>query len=75
MKTQDPNVPQSQAASWKSIRKEQPTWYTPVDVITPDGVIHEGWARVSNGDYDYYVSIEPYIDTIIPKIKKWRYRS
>lgn len=66
---------QTQAAQWFDIRKDQPTWYKTLAIITPDGVIHEGWARVcGDNNKTYYVSIkESELSLVITKITKWRY--
>jgi hypothetical protein len=41
-------------------------------IKTPSGEVLKGWARVSNGDYDYYVS-NTEVDKVIPVITHWMY--
>ena len=63
----------SQSANWISIEDEEPVWYKNLAIITPSGEVLIGWARVSNGDYDYYVSSNTELDRIIPTITHWKY--
>lgn len=63
----------TQSAEWISILDEEPTWYHNLEIRTPAGEILRGWARVSDGDHDYYISVDPNINDIIPTISHWRY--
>lgn len=60
----DPETPTSLSAQhlplppgydWISLEDEQPPYYSPIDLW--DGKhLYEDWARVSNGEQDYYVN-------------------
>jgi len=63
----------TQSAGWINVLEEEPIWYKNLTIRTPAGEILEGWARVSNGDNDYYVCVDPNVNTIIPTITHWQY--
>lgn len=62
----------SQSADWVDVNTEKPIWYKNLMIKTPSGEVLKGWARVSNGDYDYYVS-NTELDRVIPVITHWKY--
>jgi len=69
---QDPAGTASQSADWMDVTVEQPIWYKNLAIKTPSGEVLKGWARVSNGDHDYYVS-NTEINRVIPVITHWKY--
>jgi uncharacterized iron-regulated membrane protein len=62
----------SQSADWIDVTVEQPIWYKNLIIKTPSGEVLKGWARVSDGDHDYYVS-NTEINRVIPVITHWKY--
>lgn len=70
---EDTSVETTQSAEWISIFDEEPIWYKNLTIRTPAGEILKGWARVSDGEHDYYVNIDPTVNTIIPTITHWKY--
>ena len=62
----------SQSADWMDVTVEQPIWYKNLLIRTPSGEVLKGWARVSDGDHDYYVS-NTEINRVIPVITHWKY--
>jgi hypothetical protein len=69
---QDPIGTASQSAEWMDVTVEQPIWYKNLIIKTPSGEVLKDWARVSDGDHDYYVSTKD-INTVIPTITHWKY--
>jgi len=63
-KTPDPETPTTVSAQpvplpddreWISLEDERPPYYSPIDIW--DGKeLYEDWARVSDGEHDYYVN-------------------
>jgi len=56
---------------WIDIQKEKPVWYAPVDIHTGKK-IYENYARVSDGEMDYYVNSKD--NHVVLKVTHWRKR-
>jgi len=58
---------------WINITEEKPEYYAPVDIF--DGIdVHEAWARVSDGETEYYVNSRD--NKVIPseEVIQWKKR-
>lgn len=63
---QPPNA--GQTYDWKETKKEKPPYYVRIHIWDGTTIFHN-WARVSNGDEDYYVcTVYPEVDVIIEDI-------
>lgn len=56
---------------WIDITEEKPVYYAPIDIHTGKK-IYENWARVSDGEIDYYINNRD--NHVILKVKYWRKR-
>jgi len=64
----DPTT-QSAQKIWTSIKDSKPTYYKPISIRVGNKVIDNLWARVSDGDHDYYVNNDD--NRVIDEITHW----
>jgi hypothetical protein len=67
--SEGPGETTQSAQIWTSIQDDKPTYYKPISIRVGNKVIDKIWARVSDGEKDYYVNNDD--DRVIDKITHW----